>query len=150
MRGSKLDVYEGGIHVPGFINWPGKIQPSLITDYTHIVDWFPTLASIIKYNPQTPIDWDGKNIIPMLIDNKAIDKRDLYWLWATNTNRWALRYGDWKIVKYGQPAPAVAQDWGLYNLKNDPQEQSNVASSNPQILEDLHKRYLVHSSKDIN
>ena len=25
-RGSKTDVWEGGIHVPGFVNWPGKNQ----------------------------------------------------------------------------------------------------------------------------
>ena len=26
MKGSKLDVWEGGIHVPGFANWPGTLK----------------------------------------------------------------------------------------------------------------------------
>lgn len=56
-----------------------------------------------------------------------IETRDLYWIWNSKTNRWALRYGDWKIVKYGTDRPQQPEDWGLYNLADDPMEANNIA-----------------------
>ena len=102
MKGQKSDVWEGGIHVPAFANWPGRITPRQITDPVHIIDWFPTLAEMIDYHPKKSIPWDGIDISKVVFANEQLATRDLYWIWNQRTNRWALRYGDWKIVKYGK------------------------------------------------
>jgi len=148
MRGKKLDVYEGGIHVPGFANWPGRITPRKITDPVHIIDWFPTLAHLIGYHPEKPIPWDGIDISPAIFRGKPLPKRDLYWIWNARTNRWALRYGPWKIVKYDRRQPREPGDWQLFNLESDPMEQHDIADQHPDIVADLHRRFLAQRRKD--
>lgn len=67
-RGKKVDVWEGGIHVPGFANWPGKIDPGETNEPVHIIDWFPTLAGLVK--GQTPDNLDGINISSIIFKRK--------------------------------------------------------------------------------
>ena len=148
-RGKKLDVWEGGIHVAGFINWPDNINPCEIEEYVHIIDWFPTLANIIDINPGQKVEWDGVDLSPLLFADGGLDDRNLYWIWNPKTNRWALRFGDWKIVKYGTDEPQKPEDWGLYNLKNDPKEENNVANQHPDKLKQLHEMFLIQRAKDI-
>ena len=149
MRGIKSDVWEGGIHVPAFANWPGKIAPKKIADRVHIIDWFPTLANLLDYQPQTPIPWDGVDISGIVFADGSLQKRDLYWIWNRQTNRWALRFEDWKIVKYGQGEPASADVWQLFNVKDDPKEQHDIAAQHPVIVTAMHERFLVQRSKDL-
>ena len=148
MRGHKQDVWEGGIHVPGFANWPGHIAPKTVADPVHIIDWFPMLASLIDYEPQEPVLWDGVDISNVVLSDGTLDKRDLYWIWNQRTNRWALRYGDWKIVKYGEGEPAAGA-WQLFSLADDPKEENNLAAEYPEVVASLHERFLAHRSKDI-
>ena len=148
MRGAKLDVWEGGIHVPGFIYWKGKIIPKKISDPVHIIDWFPTLANLIGHDKYLEYDLDGVDLAPVLFQNKSLETRDLYWIWNPTTNRWALRFGDWKIVKYGTEEPKNPEDWGLYNLVDDPKEANNIAASNPEKVKELHTMFLKQRAKD--
>lgn len=150
MKGKKLDVWEGGIHVPGFAFWPGKIAPGKVTDPVHIIDWFPSLAALLGYQPEKPIPWDGVDISKAVLKEGPLKKRDLYWIWSARTDRWALQYGDWKIVKYGRGEPAGPRAWQLFNLKLDPMERKNLAGSHPGIVLDLHQRFLVQRQKDKN
>jgi arylsulfatase A-like enzyme len=148
LRGKKLDVWEGGIHVPSFIHWPAKIRPHEIDESVHIIDWFPTLANIIGYKPKKEINWDGIDLSPQLFEDLALPARDLYWIWHPRINRWALRYQDWKIVKYGRGEPARDQ-WQLFNLDNDPEEKHDLAKQNPEVVSMMHQRFLRQRGKDL-
>ena len=149
LRGRKLDVYEGGIHVAGFVNWPGRISPKEVQPYVHIVDWFPTMAGLIGYRPPRAIPWDGVDIGNLLFDENALPPdRDLYWIWNPQSDRWAVRYGDWKIVKYAKQEPSTPDDWQLFNLADDPKEETNVAAANPDIVKQMHARFLRHRRLD--
>jgi arylsulfatase A-like enzyme len=149
MRGMKCDVWEGGIRVPGFANWPGRINPKTITEPVHIVDWFPTLAAVTGHADGKISQSDGVDLSPVLFNTGKLPLRELYWIWNPKTNRWALRYGDWKIVRYGTKEPEQANDWQLYNLKDDPEEKKNVAAGHPAILGQLHERFLKQRSMDL-
>ena len=148
MRGKKVDVWEGGIHVPGFANWPSRLKPGHANAPMHIVDWFPTLAKLVGDQEYQTNELDGVDIWPVVSGTGNLDTRPLYWTWSTRTNRWALRYGDWKIVKYGVGAPGAVSEWQLFNLKSDPKESLNVASDHPEIASELHGHYLEHRKKD--
>jgi len=147
MRGSKLDVYEGGIHVPAFMYWKGKIKPKKVTTPVHIIDWFPTLASVVGHQKSKDYQLDGLDLSPIVFKNRQLQPRDLYWIWDNTINRWALRYGDWKIIKYGKGEPTLAE-WSLYNLKDDPAEQTDLAKSYPEKVKELHERFMVQRAKD--
>jgi arylsulfatase A-like enzyme len=147
-RGKKLDVWEGGVHVAGFIHWPEKIESKEIKEYVHIIDWFPTLANIIDISPGKEVDWDGVDLSTLLFGEGSLEERSLYWIWHPVTNRWALRYGDWKIVKYGTDEPQKPEDWGLYHLTNDPEEKYDIAGQHPEKLKQLHAIFLEQRAKD--
>lgn len=148
-RGKKLDVWEGGIHVPGFANWPKKLKPREDATPSHIVDWFPTLKSLSGAKGDAGVEFDGKDLSSLWLERKPIEDRALYWTWSSNTNRWALRYGDWKVVKYGKGAPESADQWKLFHLANDPDESEDLASSNREKLLELHQQFLNMRDKDV-
>lgn len=150
-RGSKTQVYEGGVRVPGLVSWPGHIDPKTIDSPRHIVDWLPTIAALTGseavVDPDQP-SLDGEDFSAELLGaDKDPSPREIYLLHATRTNKWALRFGDWKIVAYVKREP-TEPDWQLFNLRDDPREASDVAESNPQIVSDLHRRFLSQRSKD--
>ena len=149
VRGRKTDVWEGGIHVPAFANWPGRIQPRKVDDAVHIVDWYPTVSSLINGPQLADMDTDGMDLTEVIFESGSLPERDLYWIWNQTTNKWALRRGDWKIVKMGVGEPNDAGDWSLYNLSDDPKEQTDVSAQYPDIAERLHLRFVGQRSKDL-
>ena len=149
MRGKKTDVWEGGIHVPAFANWPKQIATKSVEEPVHIIDWFPTLAALIGQQANGNYDWDGIDLTPVIFDDQTLPSRDLYWIWNKKTNRWALRYGAWKIVKYGAGAPTQIADWQLFHLLDDPRETQNLAASHPDVVSELHQLFLRQRSKDL-
>ncbi len=145
-RGHKTDVYEGGIRVPGFASWPGHIEPGESDTPVHVVDWMTTLASLI--GADAPARTDGTDIGPLLFEGQDLEDRDLYWIWNPATNRWALRHGNWKIVRYGKGEPEKAEDWHLFDLAADPAETRDVASEHPARRAELHARFVAQRAQD--
>ena len=152
MRGKKTDTYEGGVHVPGFAVWPGRIAAKEVDEPVHVVDWMPTLAQLV--GAATPADIDGLDLAAVLFDQHLRERpavmrpRELYWVWSSGSNRRALRYGDWKIVRYGKKEPQEPRDWQLYDLAADPREQRDLAADRPVVLADMHRRYLAQRAAD--
>ena len=114
MRGKKQDVYEGGIKVPGFAHWPGKIKPGKVKIPIHIVDWLPTLAHLVGHEPKIKMSWDGIDQSPAIFENSSTADREMYWVQKNKCR--ALRYGDWKIVSYSKSSSKVL---GLGTLQSD-------------------------------
>lgn len=148
MRGKKTDVWEGGVHVPGFAVWPEKIEPREDATPMHAVDWLPTLAKLVGYEDDVVSDgvdmgarWLGKVSEPA-------EPRELYWVWSQASNRRALRYGDWKIVRNGRGEPKGPEAWQLFHLGRDPKEKANVAGQHPDVLRDMHERFLGQRARD--
>lgn len=148
MRGLKCDVWEGGVHVPGFIIWPEHIEPKEITTPLHVIDWLPTLHSLIGNKSELSDDLDGVDASQLILTDQPMEERDLYWIWNERTNRWALSLGDWKIVKYGTNEPKSEKDWQLYDLASDPKESNDLASEHPEIVSKLHQRFVLQRAKD--
>ncbi|MFK7909595.1 MAG: sulfatase [Akkermansiaceae bacterium] len=143
-KGKKLAVWEGGTRVPGFAFWPGKITPKKVNDAVHIIDWFPTLAKLVG----SKFEGDGIDLSPVVIGEGSLPDRELYWTWGARVDRWALLHGEWKIVHYGKNEPKKPSDWELYNLKNDPKENENLATRHSDKLDEMHQRFLKQRAKD--
>jgi len=137
-RGHKRDLYEGGIHVPMIANWAGKIEAASETAHLSAFwDVLPTLAELVGEVP--PKDCDGISFLPTLLGKEGqADSEYLYWEFHEKKGRVAVRWGDWKGVRYD-----VNKDPGsrlkLYNLKNDPSEKSNIATGYPEVVDKLDK-----------
>jgi len=66
-RGHKGQVYEGGLRVPGILEWPGRIPRPQNTDVPcNTSDIYPTLLEIVgvRMDDQPPLD--GLSLVPLL------------------------------------------------------------------------------------
>jgi arylsulfatase A-like enzyme len=131
LRGQKGQPYEGGIRVPAFVNWPGKLDPAVSDAVIHAIDWLPTISGLVGFETEEDLDWDGMDIWPIVTGKEEIEEpRLLYWnYWNV---RIALRYGDWKIV-----SPKKDETFQLFNLADDPYEKTDLAHAEIKKLEEL-------------
>jgi arylsulfatase A-like enzyme len=66
LRGNKGSVFEGGIRVPGIIEWPGFIQPRVTSYPACVMDLFPTVADIVGLPESVMIKpLDGLSLKPL-------------------------------------------------------------------------------------
>ncbi|MCD6347135.1 MAG: arylsulfatase [Bacteroidales bacterium] len=132
-RAGKGKVYEGGLKIPMVVRWPNKIKPGTKSEFVwYFPDFMATVADIV--NVDKPVDCDGISILPTLT-GKGVQEVHGYMFWIGG-GRWAVRSGDWKAIsarhKDGNP-----QNWELYNLKEDPGENTNVAEEHPEQLKKM-------------
>ena len=132
LRGLKMDVYEGGIRIPFIAYWKGKIQPGSVSNLVSgHWDMYNTFAELSEQSQRSP---DGISILPELLGEKGQQQHDyIYFEYPEKRGQIALRMGDWKGVKTEMKIHPNTP-WELYNLKEDPQEQNNLATQFPEII----------------
>jgi arylsulfatase A-like enzyme len=151
LRSGKGSYYEGGIRVPMFAFWKGKIPPGQISDVpVTMLDIYPTLLDISGAgNPEGRFT-DGLTLLPLFTGTGTIEERPLFWhfpvyleaypgkedptqdpLFRTRPGS-AIRKGDWKLIQYFE-----YNDLELYNLKEDIDEKNNLARENPARVNEL-------------
>nr|WP_299071583.1 sulfatase-like hydrolase/transferase [uncultured Allomuricauda sp.] len=143
-RGAKFSLFEGGIRVPAIISWPNALPQKVVRDQVCVnVDWFPTILDLcnISYNQDA---FEGKSMKNVIMDN-APTSHDVFW-WYSDENRWAVRKGDWKLLKNPidptRKSPISESDsLFLVNIKDTPRELENFASKYPKKVEELVKEY---------
>ena len=143
MRGMKGTPYEGGIRVPAFWRWPGRLPAG--TDcaaLTAHVDVFPTLATLAGADlSRWPSQVEGRSLLPLLEDPRApwADR-----LLVTHFGRW--EYGEAAAARYRLCAIRDARfklvnHRELYDLEADPGEREDLATRHPGIVARLRTAY---------
>lgn len=139
LRGRKRAVYEGGIRVPGIVRLPldysNNGKPGTTSDVPVIgSDIFVTVAKMALAKLPTDRVLDGGDFMRSLHGEKVERARPLYWrcVIAPGQMKTAMRIGDWKIV-----ANEPLTKFELYNLKDDPQEQTDLGEKEPKKFAEL-------------
>ncbi len=135
LRGSKRDLYEGGIRVPMLVRWPGRVPAGRVSDevWTHW-DLLPTLAEIAGQAVQTQVE--GRSALATLEGGPAPERDFLYWDYGHTRGLYkqALRQGDWKAVR-----PAPGKPLELYDLRYDSAESQDIADRHPEVVKELER-----------
>jgi len=126
-RGAKQNMYEGRIRVSTCAVWPGKISSGSQSNERGLtMDLLPTFAEAAGAPIKHEID--GTSLLPILLggDLPSLSVRDVFFvrregnLSFMGESSWAMRRGDWKLVKEVKDRPG--KPWEMFNLKSDPLE----------------------------
>ncbi|QEG43790.1 Arylsulfatase precursor [Roseimaritima ulvae] len=142
--GTKRDCWEGGIRVPTLAWWPGHIEPQRIDQTpSQFHDWLPTFAELAGALP--PARSDGVSLVPTLTRNRKQTPSTIYVEYFQNGR--TRDYQDFgprhRKQKRGQmqvvhvdgfkgirvDTQSADDPFEIYNLKQDPQERTNLAGT---------------------
>ena len=83
LREKKGTMYEGGIRVPGVMEWPAAIrEPAATSAIAVTTDFMPTLAELTGQPlPERPLD--GKSMVPLFSD-PSMQRNQPHFFWQFN------------------------------------------------------------------
>jgi arylsulfatase A-like enzyme len=134
LKAGKGMLYEGGTRVPAFVNWPGRVPASEVTELMHVVDMLPTLAKLADASTAKSKALDGMDVWPAIAAGKPSGRDEI--IYNVEPFRGAVRKGDWKLV-WRAVLPTSLE---LYNLADDPNETTNIADQYPETVKALQAR----------
>jgi arylsulfatase A-like enzyme len=141
LRGSKRTTLEGGVRVPFFMTWKGRLRAGVTYDQPVIqLDILATAVAAVGIAPKPEWKLDGENLFRFFgpgLPAKPRPHDALFWRFGAQM---AVRKGDWKLVKYD---PAVESGKGrateakLYNLAEDVGETNDLAAQHSEKVKEL-------------
>lgn len=162
-RGSKWNLYEGGIRLPLIVKWQGKIDSGAVCDIPVIqLDLMPTFLDMINGDNKY-LKMDGQSLIPIFEKGNLTSLLDRSFIWhfpyyhpegdayylakeqigiedeqvSRTKPQSAIRKGIYKLIYFYEENRSE-----LYNLENDPSEQTNLASCEIELTNQLTKELL--------
>jgi len=146
-------LYEPLMRVPLVISSPGQTRRENIDTPTSSVDLLPTLLNLAgKSIP----DWAQGEILPGL-GGQGNPEREIYMLEAKSSSAFAklskatfaMRKGKYKIIMYRGYEVFEEDTFELYDLENDPEEMSDLFTSEPLLANEL-KDTLVKKFEEVS
>ncbi|MDQ3623234.1 MAG: sulfatase [Verrucomicrobiota bacterium] len=150
LRLGKASAYEGGVRVPLIVHWPGVTKPGSVSDTPVItMDLFPTLLEMAGLSvPGSQSETgaagrDGVSLVPLLRGTGAVERTELFWHYPHHQHYQrggampygAIRSGDFKAIEFFNDMRVE-----LYNIREDPGEQRDLAAALPKKAEELGAR----------
>ena len=131
-------LYDENIHVPFLIAGPGIPKNKTISQQVRHVDIFPTIAELVEV--KLDFATDGISLLP-LINGEDVDELPAYIestpLVQKQTNDVVgIRTSEFKYFRDKDNAKKRIY---LFNLKNDPFEEENIAEETPERILEMEK-----------
>lgn len=125
-RGWKATFFEGGIRVPLFMRWPGRIAPGTRSQaWASHLDMFSTVAAVTGAKVPTDRVMDSVNVLGGIVPGLPAAPRTAPLFWRSGDYR-VVRDGDWKLQVSGR-----RRTMWLYDLATDPTERVNLVDREP-------------------
>jgi arylsulfatase A-like enzyme len=141
-RGNKFSAFDGGMHVPALMSWPGTIPAGqLIHEIGCHVDLLPTIAKAAGAAIPAGRTLDGVDMMPLAVSKAKSQHQAIFW---SQGGQLAVRRGKWKLVQDGREydgeknEPLKGDDaLFLSNLEEDPGERRNRRHDEPALADEL-------------
>ena len=140
LRGEKGSLWEGGLRVPGIVEWPARIaKPFINATPCSTLDIYPTVleaTGAVAENQIQPLD--GVSLIPLLEQRTESRPKPIpFWDHGTGHTAWL----DWPYKLHMNPVTTRYKksktDRGfaptlLYDISKDPKETTDLAAQEPE------------------
>ena len=153
-RGTKRDLYEGGLRVPMIAWWPGRVaaggtEARSFAQYDYLATFCEAAGISI------PDGTDGVSLLPTLTGKGEQRLHDyLYWEFYEAGGRQSVLQYPWKLVKLNTTTFRKSGSYELYNLDTDPAEKDNKLNTQAAKADALKKlmeqAHVPHPQLDIN
>ena len=139
MRGKKGSPYEGGHRVPCFLYWPvGGLLDRTIDYLTIHMDLLPTLIDLCNLNFDPFLPLDGRSLMPVLKYPSTIwESRTLF----IDDQGFIILPEKWRRSAVLTDSLRLINGRELYNIKQDPSQQKDLAKEHPEITYQLRNAY---------
>jgi len=124
--------------------WPGTIEPGVSDRIVCTVDLAASMAALAGQPLPADACPDSFNVLPALLGKPDARGRDHLIQQPNRGPTLALRVGDWKVLSYANAKPIKSLTYQkgqgryeLYNLADDPGEKQNLATQQPQRLQQM-------------
>lgn len=125
LRANKRELYEGGVRVPGLIEWPARVEPGVTHTPMVTTDYLPTLLDVWGVEPVDDRPIDGASMKRVLFGDRALQREQPIFF---KSNRYrsviAGNNGRYKLI-----STDGGNAWELYDLVIDYREQSPLLTS---------------------
>ncbi len=143
LRGRKRSLFEGGIRVPGLLEWPARITgPRTVTVPCSTSDYFPTVLEVLGFRMKgQPEPIDGVSLLPLIEGKMEGRPKPIGFETTDGGERGArARFGSpnlalignrYKFLSYLDEARA-GEDM-LFDIALDPGERYNLVAEMPEV-----------------
>ncbi|WP_332608337.1 arylsulfatase [Achromobacter sp. ESBL13] len=136
--GTYHTAMEGSLRVPFVIRWPGKVKPGQVSnEIVHVTDLYTTLSRIGGATVPTDRPIDGIDQTDFFTGERPDSARQGFLFYIKNELR-AVKWRDWKLHFYWEPevneGKGKLESPYLFNLKQDPKEESDILIFNTWVL----------------
>ena len=136
LRGYKGSLFEGGLRVPGVIEWPGGITKPRVTSFpAATMDIFPTLAEVVGLPADSMLQPQDGQSLRLLFEKEPGPRRKP--IGFRSGTRGALVDNEFKLYSRN----VSKGDFELYDLGEDPAEKEDVGTRHPEVAQRLRKLF---------
>ncbi|MCK0471721.1 sulfatase [Halalkalibacter sp. APA_J-10(15)] len=146
---------DGTCRIPMIISWPGMKEGHVDDGLHYHLDLPVTLAEMLDI-PPCP-DWDGKSFASVLKEGKECGRDYVVMSQCAHVAQRSVRFGDWLYMRTYHDGYHLFDKEMLYNIKQDPREENNVAAQNKDVcmqavyyLHEWHDEMMFRSRNDVD
>ncbi len=129
-RGRKKSLYEGGIRLPGLVEWPDMIKKNQKTDFPVMSsDLLPTACDIVNATIPKDRPIDGVSILPLIKGKATLRNSSMKWAYNIHgdfSGKYQAAISDDQYKLYTMYSGGDRSYSELYDLTKDPYEQDDI------------------------
>lgn len=126
MKGRKGSTDEGGVRVPCFMRWPGKIEGGRrVEPIAGAIDLLPTLCGLADVDVPNDRPLDGMDLAPLLFGEA--DSWPERMIFSHQRGRVSVRTDRYRLDASGK----------LFDMQEDPGQRVDVAGAHSEVAEEL-------------
>jgi arylsulfatase A-like enzyme len=137
-RGRKRSLFEGGVRVPGLLEWPGHVKAGSVSDYPAVTsDYLPTVLEVLGISLPDARPLDGISLLPVI--RGELQERSAPIAFETLGKAGSVETRESPATALIDNRYKLLTDFSegggeelLFDLRGDPGETNNLAASAPE------------------